>query len=347
MDSLALIHWFSGTGNAALLAGIAAGGLERRGVSAALSPIEAPRIDPARRDADIVGIVAPVLGFGLPRNVVSFLRRLAPGRGRRAFVIIAAGNTETIALGSHRWDVPPSEGIAIRQALGLLKRKGYDVIRAEAFEMPTNWILAVNPPPVERAASLSEMSSGKIEAFVDALVRGERYHQRIRPLYAAPLGVVYGLFASIGRRYAGKWFFADASCNGCGQCAAQCPNGTIRLRGKRPVWRWNCLQCFRCINLCPRNSIQVSGLAITAAIAPLLIAGYCGRHTVGALLASQGALAGKAACAILLSAVLAGILHRLQCAPRTGRFIPRWPLTRNRMRYREPGFIPPERSRPA
>ena len=347
MDYRVIIYCFTGTGNAACLARSAADALDRRVVRATVSPIEDLRVDPAHGDAPLIGLVSPVLGFGLPRNVAAFLRRLPPGRGQKAFVIISMGNTETISLGSHRWNVPPTEGIAIRQALNLLNRKGYDVIRAEAFEMPTNWILAINPPPPARAASLTVRNIGRLETFMDKFARGERYHQLVRPLYVIPLGLVYSLFALIGRRYSGKWFFADELCNGCKQCFSQCPQGTIKWRNNRPVWRWNCLQCFRCINLCPRSAIQVSGLAIIATVAPVFFAGYCYRHTLGTLLSHGWALPGHVACYFLISFIMVDMLHRLQCLPMTGRFIPRWPLTKNRTRYREPEFTPPERSRSA
>jgi NAD-dependent dihydropyrimidine dehydrogenase PreA subunit len=359
MRKHAVIYWFSGTGNACRLSCIAGHELVRAlaapeslkadEIGCDVCPIEQRPggMPDGRAEYAYTGIVSPVLGFGLPRNVVSFLRRLPPGDGRKAFVVIAMGNTETITLGSHRWNVPPTEGIAIRQARILLKRKGYDVIRAEAFEMPTNWILATNPPPPARAASLTARNVEKLEAFMANLVRGERYHRRVSPLYAIPFRLVYDLFTLIGRRYSGKWFFADESCNGCANCFSQCPQGTIRWRNNRPVWRWNCLQCFRCINLCPRSAIQVSCLAIVATVAPLLFAGYCYRHSLGMLLPHRWSLLGHAAYYFLISFIAVDMLHRLQCFPLTGRFTPRWPLTTHRTRYREPGFTPPERSHSA
>lgn len=354
MKPSAVIYWFSGTGNAWRLANDACLEIARLPPSSFpdasgeivcdCRPVE--RLPPggADREADWTGIVSPVLGFGLPRNVVSFLKRLPAGNGRKAFVVIAMGNTETIALGSRRWSVPPTEGIAIRQALRLLKRRGYDVVRAEALEMPTNWILAVNPPPPPAAAAITARGSEMMRSFPEALVRGERFLRRVGLLLAIPLALVYGLFSLIGRRYAGKWFYADDACDGCGTCAAQCPNGTIGMRGGRPVWGWNCLQCFRCINLCPRGAIQVSGLAIAATFAPVLLAGWCHRRSLGLILPHAASWAGWIACYFVVSATVVAVLHRLQCSRRAGRFVPRWPLTKDRARYREPGFAPPERN---
>lgn len=53
-----------------------------------------------------------------------------------------------------------------------------------------------------------------------------------------------------------KPFFAEDSCNGCGQCVRNCPASAISLRNGTPVWAAQCFQWLRCINECPQQSIQ-------------------------------------------------------------------------------------------
>lgn len=355
MATRAAVYWFSGTGNAWKLARAACAEIGRRAaapapVAAGGTACECRAIEQASGggavgEADLTGIVSPALGFGLPSNVASFLKRLPPGNGRKAFIAIALGNTETIALGARRMSISPSGGIALRQAARTLRRRGYDVAWAEAFEMPTNWILAIDPPPRPRADALVARGSEKIRSSMNALMRGERFHRPVSPLRAIPFAVVYALFSVIGRRYAGKLFYADDACDGCGECASRCPNGTIRWRSGRPAWGWSCLQCFRCINLCPRSAIQVSGLSIVAAAAPFLLMEYFRRRAIVPPLAHGLAAAGRIACCLIASAAIVELLHRLNSLPGAGRFIPRWPLTGKRARYAAPGFPPPEMDR--
>lgn len=53
-----------------------------------------------------------------------------------------------------------------------------------------------------------------------------------------------------------KPFYTTDACDGCGLCARDCPAGTIRLEGGRPVWGDHCYQCLRCLHACPRQAIQ-------------------------------------------------------------------------------------------
>lgn len=339
MNPRALIHCFTGTGNAARLARIAAEECERHGTHAAVSPVERPLL-PEREDTDLIGIVTPVLGFGLPQMTARFLRRLPPGKGKKAFVIVALGNAETVGISRLRISITPVEGIAILHAALRLRLRGYAFAGAEAIEMPTNWILAVEPPDGIRAAAMTKRAAAKIGRFVEVVLAGERTPGRRRMLVAACLFPLFApvnlLFAALGRRLAGKWFTATERCRRCGACVAQCPQGTIRLRGGVPRWGWDCQQCFRCINLCPAAAIEVSGTALLATFIPLLFVRWLSR-VAAPLSGGHGLAAGVVLC-IALMAAAAGLVHAAGARRPSG--MPGWRITRRRRRYREAGFDP-------
>ena len=340
MEPRAIIYFFTGTGNAACLARIAAGDFERRGVRAAVSPIESLRVHPAHGDADLIGIVTPVLGFGLPQMAARFLRRLPRGRGRKAFVIIAMGNAETVCVGRGRLSLPPTEGIAVLQSAFWLRLKGYSFSGASALEMPTNWIMAVDPPDKERASAMTERAAAAIGTFTGAVLAGTYTPGRARALAATCLfplfAPVYLLFSTLIRRIGGKWFTVTARCTQCGACAAQCPQGTIRLRGGTPRWGWDCQQCYRCINLCPSGAIEVSGVAVLATCIPPVLIRWISRLVTPV---SHGH--GRAAAVLLCLALMAAAAWRVHAlgARRPGG-VPGWHLTRHRRRYREAHFDP-------
>jgi ferredoxin len=336
MARCAIIHCFTGTGNAARLARIAAEEFLRLGVRAVVNPVERPN---ARGEADFVGIVAPVIGFGLPRMAARFLRRLPPGKGGKAFVLAARGSAVTVRIGRLRIPLPAPEGIALLQAAACLRLRGYAFAGAAALEMPTNWIVAVDPPDEERAAAMTDRAAARIRRFVESIAAGARPPGRGRLAAAACLlpllGPVCLFFGALGRRLAGKWFTATERCTGCGACAAQCPQGTIRMRRGIPRWGWDCQQCFRCIGCCPCRAIEVSGIALLATFAPLLFVRQLSR--LAAPLPGGGRAAGAALC-IGLMAVAAGIVQAIGSRRRGG--IPGWKPTRRRRRYRETGFDP-------
>jgi ferredoxin len=338
MDSHAIIYCFTGTGNAARLARIAAGDFDRRGVRADVSPVECLRIHPAHGGADLIGIVTPVLGFGLPQMAARFLRQLPRGRGRKAFVIIAMGNSETVCVGRGRISLPPTEGIAILQSAFWLRLRGYSIAGACALEMPTNWIMAVEPPDKERASDMTERAAAAIGTFNGAVLAGTRTPGRARALTAAflfPLfAPVYLLFSTLIRRIGGKWFTVTARCTHCGACAAQCPQGTIRLRGGTPRWGWDCQQCYRCINLCPSGAIEVSGIAVLATCIPLALIRWISRF-VSPVSHGRGRAVAVVLCLALMAAA-AWLVHAFG-ARRPGG-VPGWHLTRRRRRYREAHF---------
>ncbi|HQM51947.1 MAG TPA: EFR1 family ferrodoxin [bacterium] len=336
MARRAIIHCFSGTGNAARLARIAAEESVRLGVRAAVNPMERPHV---RGEADLVGIVAPVIGFGLPRMAARFLRRLPPGKGKKAFVLAARGSAVTVRLGRLRISLPAPEGVALLQAAAWLRLRGYAFAGAAALEMPTNWILAVDPPNEARLAAMTDRAAARIRRFVESIAAGARPPGGGRLAAAACLSPILGpvclLFGALGRRLAGKWFTATERCTGCGRCAAECPQGTIRMRRGVPRWGWDCQQCFRCISCCPLQAVEVSGTALLATFAPLLFVRRLSR--LAASLPSGGGAAGVACCLGLMAAA-AGIAQAIGSRRRGG--IPGWKPTRGRRRYRETGFDP-------
>ena len=54
-------------------------------------------------------------------------------------------------------------------------------------------------------------------------------------------------------------FTVTGKCIGCGQCAALCPKGNIKMVGGRPDFGTDCIQCLSCLQFCPREAIHMGG----------------------------------------------------------------------------------------
>jgi NAD-dependent dihydropyrimidine dehydrogenase PreA subunit len=268
------------------------------------------------------------------------------GAGQEAIILISMGNAETIRIGSRTIRVPPTEGIALFQAAFWLRRRGYSVGRGSSFELPTNWILAVNPPAAERVASMDAACGELIRKQVGMIARGEPEPRIPRPvggLVAASVlyAPVYVLFA-LGRRPGGKWFVVNDRCDSCGRCASQCPQGTIKWRRDKPYWGWDCQQCYRCINTCPQAAIEVSILTAVGTCAPAVISGRLFRLIP--LPPGADRMPYSAICGVLLFVALtvcmAWLVHYLYGNTGMRRILPAWYFTARRRRYRHMDFDP-------
>ena len=152
------------------------------------------------------------------------------------------------------------------------------------------------------------------------------------------------LFRACGRRFLGKFFVADDRCTSCGQCAAACPVGAIRMEGApaRPRWGADCAGCYRCIQLCPARAIQVSvaRLAIHLGVNLALTVGWAWAMVAWRErlpLAVTASTAAFAALTILQLTALDGLLRRLETRPALRRFFAA-SYTKSFGRYRAPGF---------
>ena len=258
----AIIYTFTGTGNSLWLANRSAEELKSRDFSVSISRLDAGNIKVVNghNEAEVIGIVSPVYGFGLPQIVAKFLKNLPEGRGQKTFVFIATGNTEVLEIKGWPLPFPPTEGVCIWQCGFNLEKKGYEFLVADAFEMSTNWVMFFNPPNEAYRTELELKNSSRIKDLVGALLSEAKDIKKIHILPAAFFGTIYFCFVLFARRWLGKCFTVSRECNACGICAKTCPGKTILMRNEKPYWKFNCQQCFRCINTCPKKAIQCSSV---------------------------------------------------------------------------------------
>lgn len=340
-----IIYYFTGTGNSRRVADWAAEAWRARGAEVTVQSIANNLSFPQHKKADIIGIVAPIYGFGLPQQMARFLKTLPDGTGKDAFVLVATGNAESIPWGQKGLRIPPSEGIALLQARHLLRDRDYTIRCAVPVEMPTNWTVAVTPPGQVQQSALFEQAQAAVARHIEVMA-GHQIVIARPPLVMVPLfALTYWLFLHVGRRVLGKFFTAGPRCNRCGYCKNHCPVGAIGWVHNRPYWGWNCQQCFRCVNFCPRGAIDVPWLIVLAGLAAM-IAGYMPYDALPPTwLARLGTwnILGATLAYVLVTVLAAWLLHYLHVCPLTRWLMPRWYVMAGRTRYREPHFEPEPR----
>ena len=224
-----MIFYFSGTGNSRWVAQTLA---SRMGDKAC----DLTRLDavPDLKGESRVGIVFPVYAWGLPEVVADFAAKL-PQTGAFTFGVGTCGSEAGLAL-KHLSQLFPLDS-------------SYSLV------MPSNYILAEDVEGDSEIRRKLADASWRMDRMADEI-------QARKKVYQVKEGAMAGLKSSLintgFNRFARstKPFHADDRCNGCGQCARNCPAGTITIADGRPVWGKECYQCLRCLNECPQQAIQ-------------------------------------------------------------------------------------------
>lgn len=230
-----MILYFSGTGNtqAATLR------------LAALTGDEAVRFDRCEKaDGDVLGLVFPIYGWGMPKVYEAELRKLLPlTRARYIYMVCTCGD-----------DI----GTTHHAVADLLAAFGLKLDAAASVQMPETYValpgFRLDPPRVarekmaradERLARLALRIRAR-ESFEDVVPGAFSWAKShiLKPLF-------YALFVG------DKAFRSLPSCIGCGICAKRCPVGNISMVGSRPVWQGNCTGCLACYHHCPQTAIQL------------------------------------------------------------------------------------------
>jgi flavodoxin/Pyruvate/2-oxoacid:ferredoxin oxidoreductase delta subunit len=237
------LYYFSGTGNTQTVAQFIAQAFERHQFNVELVRIEdvlQGRTQVQHRDADLVGVGYPILGFGMPPIVAKLIARLAPGRDQRAFVFMTASDI-----------VAPNNGAA-KRAVKALKQKGYDAVYERIICMACNW--AVKYPDALNK-ELYYTAAIKAENLCQEVLAGKTRTLRIAPITRAIMALAHA-GEKLGARFFGRMLAVSEACTHCHRCIDDCPAGNIHLHEETIRFGWDCLWCMRCIYACPQRAIS-------------------------------------------------------------------------------------------
>ncbi|RHR10068.1 4Fe-4S ferredoxin [Pseudoflavonifractor sp. AF19-9AC] len=224
-----MIFYFSGTGNSAWVARQLA-----RLTGDVAYDITNLNEQPDMANAKQIGFVFPVYAWGVPEIMAEFVKTL-PKTQAFTFGICTCGG----------------------DAGRTMKRfsKLYPLSSSYSLLMPNNYIISSEPDGEDEI--LRKITAAREE--LDRIAQELRRQVRVYRVHEGALAGVKSHLVNFGfNKFARstKSFFVEDSCNGCGQCARNCPASAISLRDGMPVWAAQCCQCLRCINECPQQAIQ-------------------------------------------------------------------------------------------
>lgn len=223
-----MIYYFSGTGNSKWVAEQLAD--KTNDVAANITKLSTlPSLD-----NQVVGIVFPIYAWGAPEPVLNFARKLV-AKPAFTFGVCTCG---------------AEAGNAMEKLSAI-----FHLDSSYSISLPSNYVMGAEVESEESIAS--KIANAKIR--LDRIAAQINARQPITDVNKGKFPWFMSSMVNFGFNVASrstKPFFVTDKCISCGQCAEDCPAGTITMVNGKPVWGKKCYQCTACINCCPTRAIE-------------------------------------------------------------------------------------------
>ncbi|MGE5626572.1 MAG: EFR1 family ferrodoxin [Solirubrobacterales bacterium] len=208
-------------------------------------------------EGNLIGLMAPTLGFMQPLIFFRFILSLPRGQGMKVF-LVATGSWTKIG----KLFIPGITGFGLYIACFILVLKGYKIAGVQSVGMPHNWTTFIPPYSKRLEDRILEELKSQITIFTKTVLQGDKCYINVWELiFGAIVFPISIIFVIIAHLIFAKSMFTNYRCNGCGLCSKICPNNAIIMTGKktkRPYWTLKCVQCMRCAGFCPRKAVEGS-----------------------------------------------------------------------------------------
>lgn len=239
---LALILYFSGTGNTRNVAFEFEKALRKRHITVEIHSVE--------ETEDYANLQYDLLIIGFPKyyeypvlNILNYVKCKLPRRDK----IIP-----TLAYCTQAGPLPTDFSKLGR----LLKQKNHILTISKSFPYANNMMIFSAfkfTDPIKMDENIRKIQQ-QIEPLVSQWLNGDTLIEKIskwkRPLFHFVAIACTKCMPVLAMR-----FSVSQDCTHCGLCAKQCPANNIQMTETGPIFQKHCLFCMRCINSCPVNAI--------------------------------------------------------------------------------------------
>lgn len=205
-----------------------------------------PQVRPGERCRDeTIGVVCPIFGHDIPRNVREFLASTA-FETEYFYIILTFGFCQggaTTRLAEHLKAIgKPADYVNVLKMVDNAL-PAFDIeneLKIDAEKKVEAHLSAIQADIAERKRFVAQPTAWDLE-----------YHEFF-------LNAPFKLDPETDFRAKGKEMYrVTEACVGCGVCARVCPRGCIRLEnGRARQSMERCVACLACIHACPQKALQ-------------------------------------------------------------------------------------------
>ena len=225
-----MIYYFSGTGNSLYVA---------RHLADALGEKLCPMVFPGPTNDEVVGLVFPVYGWGIPNVVEIFVCKHLCSCSY-LYAVMTCGD-----------DIGYTDRV-LEKALGRKLDAAFSVLMPDVYVCLPGF-------DVDSKEECKEKFE-KEESSVKEIAECVKEKKNVRKLKRGPFPwtKTYILRPLFNRfLLTDKYFHVDASrCISCGRCQKNCPVGNILIVDEVPQWQSHCAGCLACYHACPYHAIN-------------------------------------------------------------------------------------------
>ena len=184
-------------------------------------------------DDEVIGFVAPCFWWGLPHQVIDFIKDLnITSKQPYIFAVMPCGGPGFGYLG---------------QYLPLLKEKGLSLSYGTLLVCTSNYV-------PEYKIDDSEKDMIRMQKRLEEIKKelSERKIKNVRGFTA----VNRAIYKAYPGKDSDRYFTVNGDCNGCQICEKICPVKNIVMSDGRPQFNHRCEHCLSCLHACPKQAID-------------------------------------------------------------------------------------------
>ena len=240
------IFYFTGSGNSLAIARSLAEGLG----DTELLPIATSMEGFHGTDEERVGIVSPVFGWGPPRMVADFLKRVRARESQYVFAVSSCAGTPGAALRKTE---------RLLRSAGTRLDAGFAVCGDVHVKLPGGDEMGIIRFVNGLSTSTPGAFSKRRDEILGIIAAKRAYKPEVSNWRVNAIGsLMYGISVQFFKR-AAKGFASTDACVSCGTCAKICPRENVSMVDGRPVWGKDCEMCDACVLWCPTTAIRLNG----------------------------------------------------------------------------------------
>ncbi|MCL1901449.1 MAG: EFR1 family ferrodoxin, partial [Firmicutes bacterium] len=190
-----------------------------------------------KTDEETLGFVYPAYGYGLPKIVRQFVKKLQAQNAKYVFGIVTYGTRPGSVHGALK-KLLKKKRIKLNYATGIKSVENFaPMFKMSDEEKVTTIIDGNEKKAIEIAQEIKSNTSNKFKSLF---------------IFTPIISALFIMATRILPR-----LFVIRGCNKCGTCIKVCPMANIEMKKKKPKIKKRCNVCTACMQVCPKKAIRL------------------------------------------------------------------------------------------